>query len=188
MARVTPDAIDAPFEKPEENLRGCQHEGCAEAGLHRAPRSRDRLNEYYWFCKEHVRLYNLAWNYFVGMDEDQIESQRRKDTVWQRPSWPFGSQAQRLEAEARAQLERDFGLGSDGPRGSNGASKPRHADEQALALLNLSRPVTFPEIKTRYKQLVKQLHPDANGSDAEAEERLKLVNQAYATLKQSFVQ
>ncbi len=188
MARATPDAIGAPFRKAEEYLRACQHEGCAEAGVHRAPRSRDQLREYYWFCLEHVRLYNLAWNYFVGMDENQIESQRREDTVWQRPSWPFGSQARRLEAEAREQLERDFGMASDGSGKRNGAQRPRHEDEQALALLNLSRPVTFPEIKTRYKQLVKQLHPDANGSDAEAEERLKLVNQAYGTLKQSFVQ
>ena len=32
---------------------------------------------------------------------------------------------------------------------------------------------------------MKQLHPDANGGDKEAEERLKLINQAYSTLKHS---
>jgi curved DNA-binding protein CbpA len=48
--------------------------------------------------------------------------------------------------------------------------------------------VTFPEIKARYKQLAKRLHPDANGGDTRAEEQLKKVNEAYATLKKSFVQ
>jgi curved DNA-binding protein CbpA len=56
----------------------------------------------------------------------------------------------------------------------------------ALALLDLKEPVTFEDVKTRYITLVKQLHPDANGGDVEAEERLKLVNQAYAALKISF--
>ena len=35
----------------------------------------------------------------------------------------------------------------------------------------------------RYIELVKRLHPDANGGDKTAEDRLKLVNQAYTTLK-----
>jgi curved DNA-binding protein CbpA len=51
--------------------------------------------------------------------------------------------------------------------------------------MELTPPVTLEGLKTRYKELVKRHHPDANGGDKEAEERLKLVNQAYATLKQS---
>ncbi|MFO1060844.1 MAG: DnaJ domain-containing protein, partial [Dongiaceae bacterium] len=37
----------------------------------------------------------------------------------------------------------------------------------------------------RYKSLVKRLHPDANGGDKAAEERLKHINLAYSTLKNS---
>ncbi|MBM3555349.1 MAG: J domain-containing protein, partial [Alphaproteobacteria bacterium] len=37
-------------------------------------------------------------------------------------------------------------------------------------------------LKQRYKELAKRLHPDLNGGDAVAEERLKQVNQAYAFL------
>ena len=50
-------------------------------------------------------------------------------------------------------------------------------------MLDLKPPVTLKEVKARYKTLVKRLHPDANGGDKEAEERLKVVNQAYSTLK-----
>lgn len=188
MARNTPDAIYDPFRHPEPSERPCQQEGCSEAGRHRAPRSRTRLNEYYWFCLAHVRAYNLAWDYFVGMSEEEIEAQRRVDTVWERPSWPLGSDLNRAEAEAREQMDRDFGLG--GGRSSKGPkpSKHRSEDEKALAMLDLARPISFPEIKARYKKLAKRLHPDANGGDTAAEEQLKLVNEAYAILKRSFVQ
>jgi curved DNA-binding protein CbpA len=38
-------------------------------------------------------------------------------------------------------------------------------------------------LKSRYKELVKRLHPDANGGDTVAEDKLKEINQAYATIK-----
>ena len=61
-------------------------------------------------------------------------------------------------------------------------------DYNALGVLDLKRPVSFPEIKARYKTLAKRFHPDANGGDRAAEEQLKEVNEAYATLRRSFVQ
>jgi len=41
-------------------------------------------------------------------------------------------------------------------------------------------------LKARYKTLVKLHHPDAHGGDKAAEEKLKIINQAYATLKASY--
>jgi DnaJ-class molecular chaperone len=38
-------------------------------------------------------------------------------------------------------------------------------------------------VKARYKQLVKQVHPDANGGDRSYEDRLREVINAYNTLK-----
>jgi curved DNA-binding protein CbpA len=66
-------------------------------------------------------------------------------------------------------------------------ARPRasSAEEKALAVLDLSLPITLVEVKARYKQLVKRHHPDANGGDKAAEERLKLINEAYATLRHS---
>ncbi len=185
MVRQTPDAIDAPFRREERYDRLCQHTGCPAEGVYRAPKSRDRLTEYYWFCLDHVREYNQAWDYFVGMDEEEIEGQRRVDTIWERPSWPLNGRYHEAEQRIRDNIHRAFGAGGEERRRQ---APPRTEDERALAVLDLQRPVTFPDVKARYKALVKLLHPDANGGDPEAEERLKVVNDAYNTLKRSFVQ
>ena len=171
--------------------RGCEHPGCAEPGLYRAPKSRQKLNEYKWFCLEHVRDYNRAWNYYAGMDESEVEAHIRNDTVWQRPTWPLGSwhSFRPRNAESGVRFRDPFGFFRDDSRPAEGGTDARRnlppAERQALTVLELSPPVTRDEIKIRYKGLVKQLHPDANGGDKEAEERLKLINQAYSTLKHS---
>ena len=51
-----------------------------------------------------------------------------------------------------------------------------------MATMDLKPPLTIAVLKTRYKILVKQHHPDANGGDKQAEERLKNINQAYDLL------
>jgi DnaJ-class molecular chaperone len=38
-------------------------------------------------------------------------------------------------------------------------------------------------VKSRYKELVKRLHPDANGGDRSREERLQEIIKAYGYLK-----
>ena len=52
-----------------------------------------------------------------------------------------------------------------------------------VAALGLSWPVTMEALKARYKQLAKLHHPDANNGDRAAEERLKIINLAYAALR-----
>ena len=190
MARATPAAIDVPFARDVADLRHCVHSGCAEEGLYRAPVSRSRLRDYYWFCLEHVRAYNLSWDFFKGMSAAEIEVQRRHDTVWQRPSWPLGGALRNGRGAYR--VRDDFGLfgeaGEARPRNGKDRAEARQRNEEdrALAILDLAPPLDFTQIKARYKQLAKQLHPDANGGDKQAEERLKVVNQAYSTLKSSY--
>ena len=59
-------------------FRECDHPDCRALAEYRAPKSRDRLDEYYWFCLEHVREYNKSWNFCDGMNEEQIESEIRE--------------------------------------------------------------------------------------------------------------
>ena len=55
----------------------------------------------------------------------------------------------------------------------------------AMDTLQLAHNATLIEIKARYKELVKRFHPDANGGDRGAEERLKQVIKAYGVLRAS---
>ena len=174
----------------------CDHPGCNAGGDFRAPKSRLELNSYRWFCLEHVRAYNSAWNYYAGMSEPEIEAEIRRATVWDRPSWRLGQ----LHAPAYGARVRDpFGFYSgadnrkdhDGAHRTNGrhsgsAARAASAREQALAVFDLDPPFTELRLKARYKVLVKQHHPDAHGGDNVFEEKLKIINQAYATLKASY--
>ena len=169
--------------------RGCQHPECAEPGLYRAPRSRDRLRDYYWFCLEHVRAYNSAWNYCAGFSEADLEAQVRAQACWERPTWRLGEwHTQRPEA-AMASFAEAFGIEGDAEAGDNRSRQrqerppPAATDDKALAVLGLASTATPAEIKASYKRLVKRYHPDANGGDRQAEERLKVINQAYSTLR-----
>ena len=82
------DAEAAGGDSMADN-RQCDWADCACEGAHPAPRSRESLRDRYWFCKEHAREYNRAWNYYAGMSAEEIERERRRDTIWQRPTWPF---------------------------------------------------------------------------------------------------
>jgi hypothetical protein len=197
--------IDPVFEAetaPPERL--CDHPGCDAGGDYRAPKSRLELNRYYWFCLDHVRAYNAAWNYYAGMNEREIEAEIRWDTVWQRPSWklgerhsPFGPHVQdpfgfRSEGApggngGAKRRKEEAGSGSNGRRQANGAAfRAASAREQALAVFDIEPPFTATALKARYKVLVKLHHPDTHGGDKDAEEKLKIINQAYATLKASY--
>jgi len=178
----------SPLDQPGSHTILCNHPGCTEPGVHRAPKSRQQLNEYYWFCLDHVREYNKSWDFYAGMNQTEIEKQVRQDIVGHRPTWPLG----RWGAKKARSFKADF-FPDDVAETLNGEKASAYrkertkaattAEDQALAVLNLTGPVTFDEVKLRYKTLVKKLHPDANGGDKEAEEQMKLVNQAYSTLK-----
>jgi hypothetical protein len=167
--------------------------GCAYGGEYRAPRGRNELRSYYWFCLDHVREYNASWNYYAGMTEAEVEAAIRADTTWQRPSWPLGSWHTHIRHNRRrfADPYGVFGEEGEAARGEGARAWQRREDaalsehDKALAVMQLTGEATVAAIKTRYKELVKQHHPDANGGDRASEERLKVINLAYSTLMRS---
>jgi DnaJ-class molecular chaperone len=56
-------------------------------------------------------------------------------------------------------------------------------ERRALDTLGLELDASRADIKTRFKQLVKRHHPDANGGDRTSEDRLREIIQAYNYLK-----
>ena len=189
MARPRTKLTARYSSRPAAGVRHCDVTGCGAFGEFRAPRARDKLTEYYWFCLDHVRAYNAAWDYYKGMGPEEIEAARRADMVGWRPTWPLGTPRGRhdqidpehLRAAFSRLFDEDMFAGhQDAP---SRAPKPITPEEEALAVMNLEVGVTPDQIKARYKELVKLHHPDANGGDKAAEERLKSINQAYTFLK-----
>lgn len=185
------------FEQPHARAshRTCDAPGCPHPGEHRAPKDRN-LKDYYWFCLDHVRIYNSGWNYYAGLAPEAIEREIRSDVTWNRPTWPFAARPTPSAGRARfyaggARVHAQDGFGLFGEEGEEGEPRPdprktrasTPEEAQALSVLDLSHPITLEQLKVRYKDLVKRHHPDANGGDPAAEERIKRINQAYATLR-----
>lgn len=176
----------------ETSTRKCEHPGCEEGGKYRAPRSPDHLDEYLWFCKDHVREFNLKWNFFDNATEEEIDEQVDSDRVWNRKTKPLGKKSPEQRAWER--------LGVDDPHqvlGENATRNPGKSitgtrrlpptERKAIEILEAKDHWTKAEIRKTYKKLIKILHPDMNGGDRSDEERLQEVVWAWDQIKDSRV-
>ncbi|PSL21908.1 J domain-containing protein [Shimia abyssi] len=172
----------------ETSVRVCEHEGCEEAGKYRAPRAPDVLDEFKWFCKDHVREYNLKWNFFDGKTEAEMNAQKTSDKVWERETKTF------TDPEARAWAR----LGIEDPhqvlganatqnpgKGTTGSRRLPPTERRAVDILEAKDHWTKAEVRKAYKKLIKVLHPDMNGGDRSQEEQLQEVVWAWDQLKDS---
>ncbi|MEM8979280.1 MAG: DnaJ domain-containing protein [Pseudomonadota bacterium] len=173
----------------ETSKRICDKPGCQKPGLYRAPKSPDVLDDYYWFCKDHIREYNLKWNFFDGSTDEELADQIDKDRVWERETKPF----------ARSDEQRAWArLGVDDPHQVLGANATRNpgrsvtgtrklppTERRAIDILEAKDHWTKAEIRKSYKSLIKILHPDLNGGDRSDEEKLQEVVWAWDQIKDS---
>jgi hypothetical protein len=186
--RIKPDQ---PRAKPEQTkLRPCAKPGCEGEGGYKVTRSRERLGEYMWLCLDHAREHNESWDFFAGMDERQIESFRNDAVTGHRPTWPLNKRTARMQNPfGHAEFTDTYGTFAKDADSAPEVRRPERTltrlQIQALDTLHLPQGATLIEIKARYKELVKRFHPDANGGDRGAEERLKQVIKAYGVLRAS---
>jgi DnaJ-domain-containing protein 1 len=171
----------------EAPARECDHPDCGAAGQYRAPKDRTG-QDHYWFCLDHVRAYNAKWDFFAGMNQAQIEAYQRGNSTWHRPTWRLGDRPGTVKFAGYEWVDPLDIVGAAGFKGRrSGEERPEDPQldpetRQAFADLDLQPSSSLQEIKTRYKQLVKRFHPDANGGDTAAEEQLKRINRAYSVL------
>jgi hypothetical protein len=173
----------------ETSTRVCDHDGCAEAGKFRAPKSPEIMDDYFWFCQEHVREYNLKWNFFDGTSEAELMAQMEQDRTWERPTKPF---KRTVEEAAWARLGVDdahevLGGNATQNHGRRGAAtrKLPPTERRALEILEGKDNWTKAEIRKSYKALIKVLHPDMNGGDRSQEDQLAEVVWAWDQIKVS---
>lgn len=183
-----PLTLDTHVKGANGRPRPCDWPGCPAEGSHRAPKSRNNLRDYHWFCLDHVRIYNLTWNYYAGMTEAEVEADIRRDTVWQRPSWPLGAAIAGPRAFTIGDIADAFGFFRTAASERSRAPALNGPEAKALAVLGLTEPVTVDAVKARYKQLAKRYHPDANGGNSASEAKFRDINLAYKTLMDHLAQ
>ena len=177
-----------PTRKPAEPAPAtpCSYPGCKADGVFRAPKGRDRENEYFCFCMDHVREYNATYDYFRGMDDEAFAKFRQAETIGHRPTWKMGPRggAQERSTSTRPSTRRRVHAPARRPanrRRRAGASLQR-ARAKGAVQLELSNETEIT-IKARYKELVKRHHHDANGGDRSSEDKLREIIQAYNYLR-----
>jgi hypothetical protein len=190
--------------KPDQDRRlrascpACEWPGCNGAATHRAPKGRTQANEYWRFCLAHVREYNHSYNFFAGMNEDDIARYQKDAMIGHRPTWKMGMNGGRPTTRSHSARFQPDMEGADDPFGLFRQYGPqregehlrrretrviRNAERKALDVLGLEPEASTAEIKVRFKALVKRHHPDANGGDRSTEDRLREIIQAYNYLK-----
>ena len=176
--------------KPRGQMPACDWPGCEFEATHRAPKGRMREREYWRFCLEHVREYNHSYNYFAGMSEDAVARYQKDAVTGHRPTWKMGLNGgvdglhHGHGSHDPFDVLRESGTGPRARVEKPVEARPvRNAERKAFDTLGLEIDAGAPEIKARFKELVKRHHPDANGGDRSTEDRLVEVIQAYNYLK-----
>jgi curved DNA-binding protein CbpA len=197
--RVKPRLNAKQEKRAREEVVMCEWPDCKEKGSHRAPKGRNNSREYFHFCLNHVREYNQSYNFFSGMNADAVARYQKDALTGHRPTWKMGANGSRGKGKGASAADIDgasdpFSMFSElngrgrwrpGPGAEPKAETRKifNAERKALQVMGLGPDATLEDVKNKYKALVKQHHPDANGGDRSTEDRLIEIIKAYNYLK-----
>ena len=122
------------------------------------------------------------------MSDEDVAKFQKEAIVGHRPTWAMGvnrmAKGHREEGNAPGGFKDSFNM-FGGRAADPEVEKPRrsHAAMRALQTLGLDETADQVTIRAKYKELVKRMHPDANGGDRSSEDRLREIIRAYKELK-----
>ena len=162
----------------------CEWENCEQSGDFKAPIEKDNSKNYRWLCEEHIKLFNKSWNYFEGMNQNEIENFIKSDITWHRPTQKFGSSDNFFNILWNNALNDNFNFFKQENNINNlNGTKLYEKDKDALRIMELELNASWPIIQKRFKTLVKKFHPDKNAGNKQFEDKLKKITLAYSHLK-----
>ncbi len=182
---------------PEGRL--CERPGCREGGEFRAPGGRgpgfDGPGSWRWYCLEHVREFNAGYDWFAGMEADEIIAAQSPTAGWETETRAFkpdaGIDGMPNWASFKDPLDaigaRSASIKRQAASGANRGNVRRFSAEEDMALeaMGLGTQIDRTQLRKRYAELVRRYHPDRNGGDRSYEARLGRVVEAYNLLKAS---
>ena len=136
-------------------------------------------------CLEDVKEFNKNWNYFEGMNDDQVIDFLKSDITWHKPTQSFSSSDNFFKVLWNNALEDKVNIFKGS--GFKNYAKPKlsEKDRHALEILGLKYDAKWPDIQKKFKTLVKKYHPDKNHGSKKYEDILKKITLAYSQLKLS---
>ena len=165
----------------------CDWNNCKELGEYKAPVERDNSKKFRMLCLKHVKEFNKNWNYFSGMNDNQIMNFLKSDMTWHKPTQSFSSSDNFFKVLWNNTLKDEF----DNKKIKSDYNYMRqfkfdNKDIKAFEILGLSVGMKWIKIQKKFKTLVKKFHPDMNLGNKKYEEKLKLITLAYTQLKNTY--
>ena len=165
----------------------CDWNNCKELGEYKAPVERDNSKKFRMLCLKHVKEFNKNWNYFSGMNDNQIMNFLKSDMTWHKPTQSFSSSDNFFKVLWNNTLKDEF----DSKKIKSDFNHMRqfkfdNKDIKAFEILGLSVGMKWMKIQEKFKTLVKKFHPDMNLGNKKYEEKLKLITLAYTQLKNTY--
>ena len=165
----------------------CDWNNCDELGEYKAPIEKDNSKKFRMLCLKHVKEFNKNWNYFSGMNDNQIMDFLKSDMTWHKPTQSFSSSDNFFKVLWNNTLKDEF----DNKKIKSDFNYMRqfkfdNKDIKAFEILGLSVGMKWMKIHEKFKTLVKKFHPDMNLGNKKYEEKLKLITLAYTQLKNTY--
>ena len=165
----------------------CDWNNCKEIGEYKAPIEKDNSKKYRMLCLEHVKEFNKNWNYFSGMNDDQVINFLKSDMIWHKPTQSFSSSDNFFKVLWNNTLKDEM----DNDKFKSEFNHMRqfkfdHKDIKAFGILGVTVGLKWQKIQEKFKVLVKKFHPDMNAGNKKYEEKLKLITLAYTQLKNTY--
>ncbi len=165
----------------------CDWNNCSEIGEYKAPIEKDNSKKYRLLCLKHVKEFNKNWNYFTGMNDQQIFSFLKSDMTWHKPTQSFSSSDNFFKVLWNNALKDEL----DNSKSKSQFDHMRqfkfdNNDIKAFGILGVSVGLEWKKIQNKFKTLVKKFHPDTNLGNKNYEEKLKLITLAYTQLKNTY--
>ena len=168
--------------------RPCDYGGCNEHGEFQA---KTKSPAKFFYCLNHIKEFNKNYNFFEGMSEEEIIDYQISAIIGHRPTWKSGTNP---HANYFSKFAKNDGSAFDDPFDlfekdktskyeRQSKIKKGKISEKAYKLLDFSSLSSKSDIRKKFKEVVKSLHPDTNGGDNSQEDLLKEVISAYKTLK-----
>ena len=165
----------------------CDWNNCSKEGCYKAPKERDNSKHFRLLCLEHVKEFNKNWNYFSGMNDNQIYEFLKSDMTWHKPTRSFSSSDNFFKVLWNNVLKDELDKSKFNNQFNHmGQFKFNHNDIRAFSVLGVSVGLKWEKIQIKFKKLVKKFHPDMNLGNKKFEEKLKIITLAYTQLKKTY--